>query len=75
VVDISTYLTAEDLDKMRDKSWNVLAALSQRRQLDRKDIQAKVEVTAELALSYHPRQIAVGRSDEPHIYLVGSTAA
>jgi hypothetical protein len=75
MVDLPTYPSAKKLDKVRYEGRNILAAFSQRRQLDRKDIQAKVEVTAEFAISHHPRQIAMGGSYEPHIYLVSPAAA
>jgi GTPase len=75
MVDLPAYLPAKNLDKVVYEGRNILAALSQRRQLHRKDIQAKVEVTAELAIFHHPRQIAMGSSHEPHIYLVSATAS
>jgi hypothetical protein len=75
MVNLPAYPPAKKLDKVRYEGGYILAALSQRRQLDRKDIQAKVEVTAKLAISHHPRQIAMGGSHEPHIHLVSPAAA
>ena len=46
---------------------DVVLALAQRRHLDRDDVQAVVEVLAELAGLHHRRQIAVGRGDQPDV--------
>jgi hypothetical protein len=75
MVDLPAHPPAKKLDKVRYEGRYILAALSQWRQLDRKDIQAKVEVTAKFAISHHPRQIAMGRSYKPHIYLVSPAAS
>src|SRR5207302_7585753 len=72
--DFSAYSPAKRLDKVRHEGLNILAAFSQRRQLDRKEIQAKVEVTAKFAISHHPRQIAMDGSYKPHIYLESPAA-
>ena len=75
MVDGPAYSAAKDLDEMRHEGRNVLAALSQRRQLNRKYIQAKIKVTAKLAISHHLRQVAMGRSYEADIHVVSLTAA
>jgi len=48
---------------------------SLRRQLNGKNIQAKVKVTAKVAIAHHLRKVAMGRSHEPNVYMVSSTAA
>ena len=63
------------LDEVRHQRWNILAALSQRRQLHWKYIEAKIKVTAELAIFHHLRQVAMGCSYEPNIDLVSPAAA
>ena len=60
--------------KIIHQQADILRPIAQRRQLDRKDIQAKIEVTAEFSILHHPRQIAMGSSYEPHIYLVSLAA-
>ena len=75
MVDLPAYPPAKKLDKVRYEGRYILAALSQWRQLDRKYIQAKVEVTAKFAISYHPRQVAMGGSYEPHIHLMSPAAS
>jgi hypothetical protein len=72
---LPAYTPAKKLDKVRYQGRNVFTALSQRRQLDRKYIEAKVEVTAKFAISHHPRQVAMRCSHEPNIHLVSSAAA
>ena len=46
---------------------DVVLALAQRRHLDRDDVEAVVQVLAELARLHHRRQVAVGRGDQPHV--------
>ena len=46
---------------------NVLAALAQRRQLQRKDLQAEVEVLAEGTVGDHLLEVAVGGGDNADI--------
>jgi hypothetical protein len=75
MVDLPAYPSAKKLDKVRYEDRNILAALSQRRQLDRKHVQAKVEVATEFAISHHPRKIAMGGSYQPHIHLVSPAAS
>src|SRR5260370_28302498 len=71
VFDLLTYAAAKNLDKMVHQCRNVSPALPQRREQDRKKIQAIVEVAAEFIPLYHEVQIPVGRSHEPDVYLVG----
>ncbi len=75
MVDFPSHPSTKKLDEVRYKSRYILAAFSQRRQLDRKDIQAKVEITAEFTISYHPCQVAVGSGYEPNIHMVSLAAA
>src|ERR1700728_296391 len=74
MVDLPAYPLAQNLDKMRHKGRNVFTALSQWRQLHRKYIQAKVEVTAKIAVSHHLRQVSMGCSNKSNIHLVSLTA-
>jgi hypothetical protein len=46
---------------------DVLGPLSQRRQMDGKDLQAVQQIFTELALGYGFREGAIGRSDHPHV--------
>jgi hypothetical protein len=74
MVDLPTYAVAKDLDKMFHKGGNIFTALSQGRQLDRKYIQTKIEITTKFAISHHLGQVTVGCSDKPNIHLVSPTA-
>ena len=60
---------------MRDEITDVVDALAERRQADRYDIQAIVEVLAKQALPDHLTEIAVRRRHDPDIGLDGRTAA
>jgi hypothetical protein len=75
MVDFPADPPAKKLHKVGHEGRNILAALSQRRQLHGKDIQAKVEVTAEFTISHHPRQIAMGSSYESHVDLMSPAAS
>ena len=48
---------------------NLLPPLAQRRQADRDDVQAEVQVLAELSRRDRRFEVAVGRGDQPHIDL------
>jgi hypothetical protein len=69
------HAAAEDLYEVLYERGNVLPALSQRRQQERKDIQPIVEITPELGACDHLSQIPIGCSDEANINLVSSTAS
>jgi len=53
----------------------ILSAISQRRQLNRKDIQAEVEVAAEFAIFHHSREVTMRSSNESNIHLVSPAAS
>ena len=53
----------------------VLGAGAQRRHLDVEDVEAVVEVLAELAALHHVLQVAVGGGDDAHVDLLGLGAA
>ena len=54
---------------MRSQQRNVFFALAQRRQVDGDDVQAVIQVFAELALAHGLPQIDVGGGDDAHIHL------
>src|ERR1700758_5402015 len=58
-VDLLAHAAAKELDKMRDKSRNVLPTLSQRRHQDGEDVQTIVQITPKLPKSDHLHQIAI----------------
>ena len=55
------------LEEKERQLLDIRPALAQRRQLDRKYVQAMVEVLAQLALGHGLARIAVGRRDDTHI--------
>src|SRR6266481_1222311 len=75
VFDLLTHAAAKNLDKMVHQRRNVFASLPQRREQDRKNIQAIIEVAAKFVPLDHVVQIPVGRSYEPDVYLMGPSAA
>src|SRR5580693_7760984 len=73
-VDLLPHAAAKQLHEMRDKTRNVLPALSERRQQDGEDVQAIIQVTAKLPASYHLDQIAIGCRYQPDIHFVCAAA-
>ena len=59
----------ELLSEMADQPRDVVTAFSQRRQHDREDVQAVVEVFAEAAVGDHSRQVAVRGRHQAHVHL------
>ena len=59
---------------MQRQRRNVVDALAQRRDRQRKDTQAIVEIGPERSVFDHLHQIAVRRRDDPHVHLLGSRA-
>ena len=57
---------------MPDKLWNVVYAVAQRRQLDRKYVQPIVEIASKLTLGNHLRQVPVCRRNEPDVCFDGA---
>ena len=62
-------LLAELLEEVGDEQRDVLAALAQRRQVDRDDVEAVEEVLAHRPLRHRRLEVAVGGGDEPHVGL------
>ena len=60
---------------MPDQVGNVLGALAQRRQPQRHDVEAEVQIFAEQALLDQDTKILVGRGDDAHIGLDRRAAA
>src|SRR5690606_35621472 len=63
------------LDEVRDEGGQVLEPLAQRRQVDRDDVEAVVEVLAELAVADQLFEVAVGGGDQAHVDAEGLDAA
>src|SRR5262249_21385894 len=55
--------------------WNVLLAVAERRQLQREDAQAVVEVLAKRLLAHGPEQVAVAGRQDTHVHLDRGGAA
>jgi hypothetical protein len=53
---------------VRDQERDVLPALPERRDLDREDAEAVVEVGAEAALAHLALEVPVRRRDHPHVH-------
>ncbi len=64
VVDALAQRAAEAIDQVADQRRNVAAPLAERRQRDRKHVQAVVEVAAEPAAAHLLGQVAIGRGDD-----------
>src|SRR6266536_6386180 len=62
-------LLAELLEEMGDEERDVLAAVAQRRELDRNHVQAIEEILAEDTFLHRALEVTVGGGDEPHVYL------
>ena len=60
---------------MLDEQRNVLAAIAQRRQLDREHVQPVVEVLAQLAGPHRLGRVEVGRGDDPDVHRLLLAAA
>jgi hypothetical protein len=57
------------------QAWNIIRAISQRRQYYWENIQTVVQIAAEAPFRNHLPQISIGRSDKPHIDADGASAA
>ena len=55
------------LEEVVDQQRDVLAALAQRRDVDRHALDAEVQVLAELLVGDHLVEVAVGRADQAHV--------
>jgi len=75
VFDLFAHAPGTDLDEMRDERGDVFAPRPQRRQQNRKDVQAVVQVDAEFSAPDHLCEIAVRGGDQAHIDVMGAPAA
>ena len=64
---VLAHLAREALDEALDQERDVVAPLAQRRQLEADDVEAVVQVLAELAARDVGFDVAVGRGDHPHV--------
>ena len=63
-------LSAKDLEKVKRQCRDVIAALPEGWRVDRKNVDAIVQVLAESALQHHRLEILVGGRDQPDIGLL-----
>lgn len=54
--------------KLGGEQFNILAALSERRNVNRKNMQSEVEVLARLPFHRHPLEIAMRGRDDAHVH-------
>src|ERR1035437_37609 len=54
---------------MANERRDVLAPFAQRRQMQRENMQAVEQVTAEFFLFHRTNQIAIGGGDQPHVHM------
>src|SRR5580700_7290152 len=73
--DLLVHEAAVLLRKVADQQWNILRALTQRWDADRKDIQTIVQIAAELAILHHFFQVAIGGCYQSNVDFLGSVAA
>ena len=66
---MSIHRTGEPLHEEPDKRRNVLGSLTQRGDVDGKDVQAIVEIVAEALLLHQPGEVAVRRRDDADVHL------
>jgi hypothetical protein len=75
MLDLPAHSATESFNKVCDQGGYILTAISQRRQLNRKDIQAEVEVAAEFAIFHHTRKVTMRRSYQANVHLVSPAAS
>src|SRR6266566_8716548 len=73
--DLLLHATAVLLSEIADEQGNILGALSQWRDADRKNIKPIIQVGAELAVFDHFLEVAVGCRYQPNVDFLGSSAA
>jgi len=66
---------AEILDEVADEERDVFAAFAQRRNLNRKNVEAIVEVAAKFAVGDEAREVAVGGGDDADVHGLRAIAA
>ena len=75
LLDGNLFVAAALLDKMQDQQPDVGAALAQRRDVSRNDVQPIVEILSKLAFLDHRGQIAVSGGDHAQVHVDGFRAA
>src|SRR5262249_18770871 len=75
VRDLLAQFRAEASEEMLDQQRDILGSLAQRRQANRDDVEAVVEVAAKLAVRHEYFQIAVRGGENSYIGLDGLVAA
>src|SRR5438094_2931179 len=68
-LDVPIHRAGETLHEETDQRGDVVGSLAQRRDVDREDVQAVVEVVAEALLLDQPGQVAVRRGDKSDVDL------
>ena len=68
-------IRAELLEKVLHEQRNIVAALAQRRQLDRYHIEPVEEILTERTIGHHPREIGVRCGDDSYVDLDGVRVA
>ena len=68
-VDIAPHPASNFKGKGFYQQRNIFRALTQRRQMDREDVQSIVEIVTKLAIGYHLFQIAVSGGDQAYVGL------
>src|SRR5258705_2518724 len=56
-------------DEVRGQERDIVAALAERRQVDRDDVESIEEVLAKNTVGYRLGHVAIGRGDQPHVDL------
>src|SRR6185503_3153129 len=74
-LDLPTHADRETVDEMANERVDVLRPLAQRRDRDRKDGEAIVEIVAVALIVDHAGEIAVGRGDHSDVHLDRARAA
>jgi hypothetical protein len=67
--DLAAHLVRQLLDEVGDQERDVLAPVTERRQVDRDDVQAVEEILAQHAVGDRAAQIAVGGRHQAHVDL------
>jgi hypothetical protein len=75
VVDHLALAFGELSNEVSGQRWDILFAFSQRRECDRKDIQAVVQIGAKFAFLDHSPKIVISGSNYPHVNLHGAAAS
>ena len=74
-LDAAVHSARIHLDEETDEQGNVFGALAEGRDADGEDVEAVVEVAAELAIGHHCGEIAIGGGDDACIDADGAVAA